>query len=135
MVEENLVEFRSSHRACSVKKAALKYFVIFTGKYLWWSVLLIKAWNVIKKRLQHRCFPVNIAKLLRTPILKNICERLLLLPEKIYIFPMYEFKGTVMQIEKALMDDCLHVSKLSWKFRIPTNYNFAVIFPWNELFS
>ena len=29
------------------------------------------------KRLQHRCFPVNIAKFLRTPILKNICERLL----------------------------------------------------------
>ena len=25
-----------------------------------------------------RCFPVNIAKLFRTPILKNICERLLL---------------------------------------------------------
>ena len=24
------------------------------------------------------CFPVNIARFLRTPILKNICERLLL---------------------------------------------------------
>ena len=34
--------------------------------------------NVIKKRLQHRCFFVNIAKSLRTPILKIICERLLL---------------------------------------------------------
>ena len=32
----------------------------------------------IKKRLQHSCFPVNIAKFLRTPILKYICERLLL---------------------------------------------------------
>ena len=32
----------------------------------------------IKKRLQHRFFPVNIAKLLRTPILKNNCERQLL---------------------------------------------------------
>ena len=32
----------------------------------------------IKKRLQHKCFPVNIAKFVRTPILKNICERLLL---------------------------------------------------------
>ena len=30
-----------------------------------------------RKGLQHRCFPVNIAKFL-TPILKNICERLLL---------------------------------------------------------
>ena len=34
--------------------------------------------NFIKKRLQHRCFPINIAKFLRTPILKNICECLLL---------------------------------------------------------
>ena len=30
------------------------------------------------KRLQHRCFPVSIAKFLTKLILKNICERLLL---------------------------------------------------------
>ena len=30
------------------------------------------------RRLQHRCFPVSILKFLRTPIFKNICERLLL---------------------------------------------------------
>ena len=32
----------------------------------------LQACNFIKKRLQHRCFPVNIAKFLRTPILMNI---------------------------------------------------------------
>ena len=32
----------------------------------------------IKKRLQRRCFPLNIAKFLRKPILKNIYEWLLL---------------------------------------------------------
>ena len=32
--------------------------------------------NVIKKRLQQRCFSVNTAKFLRTPILKIIYERL-----------------------------------------------------------
>ena len=31
--------------------------------------------NFIKKRLQHMCFPVNIAKFLRTPILRNICKQ------------------------------------------------------------
>ena len=41
----------------------------------------------------------------------------------------------VMQIEKARIDDRLRVSKVSWKFRIPTIYNFAVINPWNLLFS
>ena len=34
--------------------------------------------NFIKKRLQHGYFPVNITKFLRTPILKNTCEGLLL---------------------------------------------------------
>ena len=35
-----------------------------------------KVCNFIKKRLQHKCFSVNIANFLRTPILKNICGRL-----------------------------------------------------------
>ena len=37
--------------------------------------------NFIKKRLEYRCFPVNIANFLRTAILKNMClirERLVL---------------------------------------------------------
>ena len=28
-----------------------------------------QAWNFIEKRLQHRCFPVNVTKLLRTAFL------------------------------------------------------------------
>ena len=35
-------------------------------------------------------------------------------------------KGTVMQIEKAQINDRLHVSKVSWNFRIPTIFNFTV---------
>ena len=37
-----------------------------------------KVCNFLKKGLQHRCFPVNIAKFLRTLILMKICEQLLL---------------------------------------------------------
>ena len=37
----------------------------------------LKASNFIKKRLQRRCFPVKLAKFLRTLILKNILEQLL----------------------------------------------------------
>ena len=33
--------------------------------------------TLLKKRLQHRCFPVSIAKFSRIPFLKNICKRLL----------------------------------------------------------
>ena len=59
------------------KKAALKNVLIFTGKHLCWS-LYLQVCNFIKKRLQHRCFTVNMPKFLKTPILKNICERVLL---------------------------------------------------------
>ena len=45
------------------------------------------------------------------------------------------FKGTVMQLEKALKTDCLRVSNVSWKLRSPTINNFPVTYPWNLLFS
>ena len=32
---------------------------------------LLRACNITKNRLQHRCFPVKFAKFLRTPIFKN----------------------------------------------------------------
>ena len=57
---------------CSVKKVFLKI-LQFSQKAVSFQVC-----NVIKKRLQHRCFLVKCANFLRTPILKNICERLLL---------------------------------------------------------
>ena len=44
-------------------------------------------------------------------------------------------KGAVMEIEKALINDRLGVSKVPWKFRIPTIYKFGVIYPWNLQFS
>ena len=46
------------------------------------KVVGLQACNFIKKRLEHRCFSVNIVKCLRTPILKNTCKRLpLQIPE------------------------------------------------------
>ena len=59
----------------------LKNFVIFTGKHLCWRLFLIKlqACKFIEKRLQHWCFPLHVKKFLRTPILKSISLRLLLI--------------------------------------------------------
>ena len=96
---------RSSHRSCSAKRSVLKNFAnspvlesLFTEvatrgvlqkkvflKILQISqentcvrVFLIKCVkNFVKKRLQHRCFPVKFAEFLRTLILKNMCERIL----------------------------------------------------------
>ena len=53
----------------------LKNFATVTGKHLCCSLFLIKlrtyACNFIKRRLQHRCCPVNIAKFFRTVFLQN----------------------------------------------------------------
>ena len=64
---------RSSHRRCSVKMVFLKNFANFTGKNLCRDLFLIKlqVWKL----------------LLRTPFLKNTCERLLLSYEKLLWIP------------------------------------------------
>ena len=63
------------------KKAIFTNFAIFIGLHLCWGVFInenadLQSCNFIKKRLHQWCFPVNIAKILRTPVLKNICEQL-----------------------------------------------------------
>ena len=42
MIAINNCLTRSSHQRCSIKKAVLKNFAIFTGKHLRWSFFLIK---------------------------------------------------------------------------------------------
>ena len=61
------------------KTGVLKNFAIFTGKNLCWSLFLIKFqdWRptfLFKKRLQRRCFSVNIAKFLWTAFLLKTCS-------------------------------------------------------------
>ena len=51
-------------------------------KHLYWvffyKVANLQASNLIKKRLLHRCFPMKYEIFLKTPILNNFYERLLL---------------------------------------------------------
>ena len=70
-----------SHRRCYVEKGELKTSSNFTGEHPCRSFFLIKLLVLglqiyYRERPQHICFTVKFAKLLRTPILKNICERL-----------------------------------------------------------
>ena len=64
------------------KKLFLKILQYSQEKNCAWVSFLIKLYALspvtLLKRLQHRRFPVNIVKFLRTLILKNICKRLLL---------------------------------------------------------
>ena len=81
-------------------------FFRFTGPYqtyrntcvgvsFWYSCR--PAGNFIEKRLQHKCFLIVTAKFLRIPVLKNICERLLL-TYTIIIFQFFSKKGRLPQI-------------------------------------
>ena len=63
---------RSSRRKCSVRKNVLGNLAKFTAKHLYQNLFfnkVMEACNLLKKRLSHRCFPVNFAKFLRTPFL------------------------------------------------------------------
>ena len=91
---------RSSHRRYSVKKAFPKY-----SQY--------SQENINKNRLWDRCFSVNIAKFLRTSILKNICKRLLL-------HELQKFRKTIKIRQKI---GALLTTKLFWFLDLH-------IFPW-----
>ena len=74
---------RSSHWRCSNEKGVLRNLTKFTGKHLCQSLFFnkvagLRPTTLLKKRLRHRCFPVNFPKFLRTSFLQNTPRRLLL---------------------------------------------------------
>ena len=77
---ELLVELhRSSHRRCSKAKGILhnsREKIVLES--LFNKVVRPRPATLSKVRRWYRCFPMNFTKLLRRPILKNICKRLLL---------------------------------------------------------
>ena len=67
---------RSSYRRCSMKKGVLENFAKFIGKHLYQNIFFLiklqaEGATLLKKKLWHRCFPVNFAKFLRTTFLQN----------------------------------------------------------------
>ena len=76
------------------KKTVLKNFATFTQtsvlESLFNKVEGLKVCKFIKKRLQHRCFPVNIANFLKTSTLENINELLNFLDLKLITI---EYRG------------------------------------------
>ena len=75
--------YRSNHERCSIIKGFLRNSAKFTGRQLCQSLFFNKVAGLgpptlLKKRLLHRCFPVNFAKFLRIPFLRNTSGRRLL---------------------------------------------------------
>ena len=81
----NLLFPEASHQRCSIKKSFLKI-----SQYSQENNCVGVFFNkVASLRLQHRCFPVNIAKFLRTTILKNICDSCFCISEnpRFHLYP------------------------------------------------
>ena len=67
--------FKQICKYCAEK---LYFNILFRNISNFCHLLRLKACNIIGKRIQRRCFPVKFTKFLWAPILKNICQRLLL---------------------------------------------------------
>ena len=64
---------------CDFNESVLKICSKFTSEHPWQSAISIKLQsNLIEITLRHRCSPVNLTHIYRTPFLKNTSGRRLL---------------------------------------------------------
>ena len=82
-IKENLQTYQRQKQPPKVfcKKGVLINFAKFIVKHLCQSLFFnkvagLRPETLLKRRLWHRCFPMNIAKFLRTPFLENTSGRL-----------------------------------------------------------
>ena len=66
-----------SEAVISFRKCVLEHFAKFTGNHLCRSLVFdnivsLRSATLLKRRLRHRCFPVNSAKFLRAPFIENL---------------------------------------------------------------
>ena len=88
------------------EKSAIRNFAKFTGKHPYQSLFFnkvagLRPATLVKKRLRRRCFPVNFAKFISTPILKNICKQLLLKQEIIFVWVFQKSRKEVFSVLKS----------------------------------
>ena len=82
-VRRTFLKTEALAQTCSVRKVFLEISQKFTKKHLCQSLFFNKVTglrpeSLLKKRLSHRCFPVNFAKILRTYFLTEHLRWLLL---------------------------------------------------------
>ena len=92
-------KFRSSRSQMFFKIGVLKIFVIFTGKRLCWSLFL--------KRLQHRCFPVNIVKFFKKVSISiaNLCHLRSKGNRIFFLYVLYKVLFQKKKVVKIYLDE------------------------------
>ena len=108
----SMTNSRSSCPEVFCKKGVLTNFAKFTGKHLCQRLFFnkvagLRPSTLLKKRLWHRCFPVNLAKFLRTPFSQNtsggcFCNSFLLslLNAYLFRFKLFVLHGLELLVSK-----------------------------------
>ena len=130
----HLTHIRSSRPELYCKKRVLRNFAKFTGKHLCKSIFfntvaVLKPATLFKKRLWHRCFPVNFTKFLRTPFLQNttggsFCQ----------IFLYFVFRSIFnLLLKKPWQVEPNIWSKILWEKNLSLTSSMVIIFTrkWN----
>ena len=123
-IEYTIFQCRSSRLEVFCKKGVLKDFTKFTEKHLCQSLFLSKVAGLrpvtlLKKRLWHRCFPVNYPKFLRTPFFTEHLWWLLLL------FLISERIQILFLMEKICV--CVDLTELSLCYRKNVCLNYTTV--------
>ena len=122
----HLRQGRSSHRSCSMKVVFLKNFAIFKGNHLCWSLYLIKLQVFRPAALLIQVFSYEYCEILKTPVLKISCVRLLLTrhtsnicflfyPDQTFLrldFSLFSLKGFDDVLKRAFLISSLRLALL-----------------------
>ena len=108
----------------------LKSFAKFTEKKPFLELLFhkaagLKAWNFIKKRLQHRYLPVSFAKFFKKPYLQNTSGWLLLLipPFQSRFYPLITLFTFFPSFFPFILDNCNYGSLYRKGIKVKINMN------------
>ena len=114
---ENITR-KLSHRRRSVKQVFVKISQnSWQNTFVRVSFLISQACNFIKKRLWYRCFPINLAKFLRTPFYIEHF-RWLFLSNKQAIISWF-----VTQISRKVISECFQFDMQKWQRWALFSYN------------
>ena len=112
---------RSSHQRCSAKKVFLEISRNSQETTCARISFLIKLQaapaTLLKKRLWHRCFPVNFTKSIRTPFLRNISGSCFLsIPQATPKLSCGEYEYIYLEPKNCFAhENCVINSGLSWR--------------------
>ena len=131
---------KSSRSQVFCKMSVLKKFAKFPRTRQCWGHFLVNSPEI--KRHQRKSFSLNFVKLLRTPLLQNTSERLLLQVgvlslKKLYIVDFHENVFELLVTNESHLIICARLASPILVSSLQCNLGFSVepVFPVNEVFE